>query len=114
MLFLFIYSCKAQKNNSLENERMNLKKMAFCNCLYKEYPKYDSVLKDGSAAGYFEISNHSIEVPDKINELLTTYFSERKYSSKENLNLGIMKCLDFYESKELEDFIIKMDEEITN
>lgn len=88
--------------------------MAFCSCLHKEYPKYDSLLKDGSAAGFFEKSNHSVDVIYKIKELLIVYFSEKQYQSKHNMNLGIMKCLDFYESKELEEFIIRMDEEIVN
>jgi hypothetical protein len=119
LLLTVITSCaqvtKKNDNNALESlviaERIKAKNSAFCSCLNKVYPGYDEKLNDGSAAGYFEMSAYNIEVFEKLDSIASV-FASKEYKSKYNKNLGIQKCLDFYNSKELETFIKRLDAEM--
>ena len=85
----------------VNEEKTKLKNSAFCSCLNKVYPGYDDKLNDGSAAGYFETSAYNVEAFEKVDSLAGT-FASKNFKSKYNRNLGIQKCLEFYNSKELE------------
>ena len=93
------------------NERQNLKKYAFCQCLLHVYEKDTLLLKDGSSAGYFELGAYNIEVYNSIDSAALDY-SKKIYKSKNDSPLGMMKCLDFYNSKELEEIVESFDKEI--
>lgn len=96
----------SQSNTDVQTRPMieNYKNLAYCLCLDKFYPEYDSLLNDGSAAGFFQISDISISNVEKLDSLSAVYAKE-KYSSQREAELGIMRCLDFYNSDELKDFI---------
>lgn len=119
LLVVGITSCaqdvKKNNNNSAETsasfERLKAKNSAFCSCLNKIYPSYDEELNDGSAAGYFETSAYSIEIFEKLDSIAAVFVS-KDFESKYNRNLGIQRCLDFYNSKELETFIKGFDIEL--
>ena len=113
LFFIFLsghtYSQKISKTLSIE--RIRLKNMAFCDCVtYASLSSKDSVLivNDGSAAGYFELGNYSKEAYGLIDSLAKEY-SKISYPSKEGRSLIFMKCLDFYNSKQLQNAIIKSD-----
>jgi hypothetical protein len=105
-----------QKLNSMPDsiivnlEKQKLKNYAFCACLHRFNSKYDEYLNDGSAAGYFETSNYSITAFEKLDSFVLN-FNFRKYESKYEESLIIMKCLDFYNSEQLENGIKKITKE---
>lgn len=96
----------SQSNADVQTRPMieNYKNLAYCLCLDKFYPEYDSLLNDGSAEGFFQVSDMSISNVEKLDSLSAMY-AKKKYSSWRGAELGIMRCLDFYNSKELKDFI---------
>jgi hypothetical protein len=121
---LLFFNCFAEekketklKNNSIVNkkvefERQKLKNAAFCSCLAASLPKTDStIIKDGSAAGYFETSEYSLLAFESIDSIANV-FAQKAYTSKHSKPLNIMKCLDFYNSIELEKLIQSLDNEL--
>ncbi|HNX44314.1 MAG TPA: T6SS amidase immunity protein Tai4 family protein [Bacteroidales bacterium] len=108
--------CSAQQNDTphkekLSQERLKLKNFAFCQCLQHVY-KNDSVLIiDGSSSGYFETGAYGIDAYNTIDSVANIY-SLKVYKSKEGHPLGIMKCLDFYNSNELDKLIQQFDNDI--
>jgi len=75
-------------------------------------PNGDSLLaQDGSAAAYFELGHYSIDVYPLVDSLAKAH-GEKVLPSKEGRPLCAQKCLNLYNSKELESFIIKMDNEL--
>jgi len=116
VLILYSFSCSAQVNNNtikekVAKERLKLKNYAFCECLKQVYKGDSLFIKDGSSAGYFQTGAYSINTYEAIDSI-AKIFSIKEYKSKENHPLGIMKCLDFYNSKELDELIISLDKEI--
>jgi len=99
--------------SNIEKERLSLKNAAFCGCLDKSFPQKDSIfVNEGSAAGYLELGSYSIEAYNKVMEAGANH-AKIKYSSKYNRDLSIMKCLDFYNSKELDDLVKSLDSELS-
>jgi hypothetical protein len=86
------------------SERLKLKNNAFCSCLNKVYPGLDDKLNDGSAAAYFETSAYGLEAFERVDSLAAS-FAAKPVKSKYDRKLGILKCLDFYNSQELEDLV---------
>lgn len=118
ILILLSLDSFAQLNNKaseekLAKERLYLRNYAFCQCLWYTYKREDSLLfiKDGSSGGYFQIGAYNINAYEIIDSIARIY-SQKVYESYEGETLGIMKCLDFYNSKELNELINKLDEEI--
>jgi hypothetical protein len=115
MIFLSL-KCFAQvadkiTNERLIDERIKLKNYAFCQCL-RHLSKSDSLLiKDGSAASYFETGAYNIYAYEMIDSI-TKNINLKSYKSKEGKTLIIMKCLDFYNSKELDKIIEELDKEL--
>jgi hypothetical protein len=108
--------CSAQNltNEQLERERLNLKNYAFCQCLKHVYEnQYDSLFEiDGSISAYVDIGTYYLFVYERIDSI-AQMFSKNTYKSKDNGHkLGIMKCLDFYNSQLLDSLVIKLDPEI--
>lgn len=98
--------------NKVASERMKLRNAAFCNCLYKSFPEKDSIFSnEGSGAAYLELGAHSLDAYLTVMES-ASLFAKKIYRSKNNRNLAIMKCLDFYNSKQLEELIKSLDSEI--
>jgi hypothetical protein len=117
MLFVIMtFSCsypQSKKNETtIENERLQLRNYALCKCLKYCLPNGDSLMiKDGSVAGYFEKGVYSIDVYSKIDSV-TKITALKHYPSKSGKNLGLMKCIDFYNSKELIDLVRSLDSEL--
>ncbi len=117
VLFILLrWNCLGQCNNrsiddKLIEERRNLKNYAFCQCLRHELKSDSLFIKDGSSSGYFEIGAYDIKVYEMIDSI-TKYINSNKYKSYGGKTLGIMKCLDFYNGKELENIINNFDKYI--
>lgn len=79
-----------------------LKKWALCKCLAKAFPK-TAVADDASktAAAYLEFGTAPIESYESLKVLADDYL-KRPYSGSVPSNYDTMKCIDFYESGELE------------
>ena len=115
-LFLFLLflsvGCSAQlPKEKLSEERLKLKNYAFCKCLQNVYEGDTLFIQDGSSSGYFETGAYNINVYDSVDSI-AKIFSLKVYKSYGNYSLGIMKCLDFYNSKELDELIRSFDKEI--
>jgi hypothetical protein len=118
LILIFIFfniNCFGQKVSSdkIEKERVKLKNYAFCQCLRHVYIDQDSLfLIDGSIGGYFETGAYGLHVYDIIDSV-AFIFSQKKYLSKDNkCKLGLMKCLDFYNSLYLDSLVKKLDNQI--
>ena len=119
LILIFIYiisSCNAaHKSNDNSNsnssallndsllvqERLRLKKYAFCKCLIDKYPRDSFLLGDGSMQGFLETGsygNHAYEVIDSFIQKKSSVI----YKSKNKNNLYVMRCIDIYEDQELE------------
>ena len=106
-LHLVVSQLFAQDSTSIYREYIEngLKNYAFCRCLHyankDNIKNIDSIVyKDGSIGAYF----NTIDIPfEYFYELdtLAIEFSKKTYLSKYDANLTAMKCLDFYNNKEL-------------
>jgi hypothetical protein len=91
-------------------ERLKLKNAAFCECMHNSFP--DSVFQnEGSQAGYVKFGTYSFKAYETVMKFAKEQ-ARKNYSSKNNRNLGMMKCLDFYNSKELDSLVRKLDSEL--
>lgn len=89
-------------------ERANLKKYALCKCLLNNYPDDSVLIYDGSMEGFFEMGaygNHAYELVDSLIKKRCRI----KYISKHQKKLFIMRCIDIYDSKELDSLVKSLD-----
>lgn len=101
-----------ESDNSTKMERLKLKNTAFCYCVKNATP--DSLFKaleDGSLSGYIQTGNHGISAYEAVDSLSREY-AKKEYFSKHENKLIFMKCLDFYNSEDLESLIISLDDRI--
>ena len=120
MTIFFVCShlaCFAQDTTAILREYIEdgFKSYAFCKCIkyarFGNLPIKDPLLsKDGSLAGYWEIHYPIWDYSNAIDSLAYKY-SQRFYPSMTEKPLIIMKCLDFYNGKELNDSIVKFTDE---
>jgi hypothetical protein len=84
-----------------------LRNFALSVCIYDGY-KSEEVAKDilAAASGYFELGSFPIEAYEEV-EALGKRFLAKDYKSKHGEKLTLMKCIDFYHSKDLEQLIKK-------
>ncbi len=99
---------------SFSTERINItkeknewKKLTLCLCLYEYIPLNDSIKRlDGSLAGYIQTNSlFGIDDLDKTRIFVSKYLNSIQINSKTNRSLSMMKCIELYESKELDDFV---------
>ena len=123
ILLFTIFSCVGclgqTKEDKKENkELINVKKFVFCNCLYETLPEKEKIkTEEGSSSHFLQSSNLPLEVFTESLDFLKKYLknTEKDYINfYEKPNVGIVRCLDFYESKELDSFIKKVISEKTN
>jgi hypothetical protein len=101
ILILFVLtSC----HDKLKDDKEKLKKLGLCTCLYESNPNSDFWMNEGSANGYVQMSNISIDAIEIVGQRAKE-FSKRKYPSYADKDLTVMKCLDFYHSKELDSLV---------
>ncbi|MEM9835604.1 MAG: hypothetical protein AAF828_03830 [Bacteroidota bacterium] len=87
--------------------RTRLRNLGFCDCLNTIYPDFEDTYADGSAGGFFMLSKYGPEIIH-LSKLLARDFIDKRgrYESFDPaINLGLMQCLDYYNSRELDHFI---------
>ena len=107
LLALCLTNCSAQtKDNKLEGELVKIKNQAFCDCYY-EATKNESVkYKDGSSyVQVIDLKEEYIFGNENYRKMIDNWAKKEYKSYDSNNNLYLMKCLDFYNSKELKKFI---------
>jgi hypothetical protein len=84
-----------------------LRNFALSVCISDGY-KSEEVVKDSLAAagGYLELGGFPIEAYEEAEALGKTFLA-KDYKSKRGETLTLMKCIDFFHSKELEQLIKK-------
>ncbi len=114
-----IIKSNAQKTGQLNNRKdliqlsqLQLKNYAFCQCLSNIYHEHkDLLINDGSVSAYFQNGKYQIEAYDKIDSM-SRRVSKRIYKNIGNHNLGMMKCLDYYNSSELQKLVISLNRDL--
>lgn len=113
--FFASISCYSQvnyKSEWLKKQKSDLRNYAFCSCIsYLDSTRLQDLVNDGSKAGYFEITNYDLDAYHLIDSVAKKYAS-KQYSSINQKPLGLMKCLDFYNSKELKVLINALEKEL--
>jgi len=91
----------------ITKEKNDWKKLTLCLCLYEYIPLNDSIRRlDGSLAAYIQTNSlFGIDDLDKTRIFVSKYLNSIKIKSKTNRSLTIMKCIELYESEELDDFV---------
>lgn len=103
---------KSQKAHGLEQERLKLKNAAFCACMGQGSVLMKKAMEDdGSVAAYVENSDYGMEAFDAVFKAASGY-ADTVYNSKYNRSLTVMKCLDFYHSRALQDLVEKYDSDL--
>jgi hypothetical protein len=95
-------------------QRQLLKNVAFCSCISAIYPNDSMLRNDGSLSGYFQTGSYGSNTILKINDAAKNYVksADIKYNSIESKPLGMMKCLDWYNSKGLDSLVSNFDDDI--
>lgn len=99
-------ACASHHATPVQNtQTLVLKKWALSRCLAKasgNSPAGDDAAK--TAAAYLEQGKSEIEVYEKIDALVGGYLN-REYSGSVKSNYNTMKCLDLYDSDELNQLV---------
>ena len=120
IITICILSCKSmygQKpkvvNKDIRTQRERLKNLAFCQCQSRVDTNILS-LDDASAAGFLAYLAYKEDIIKHLQIFTQEWVNEngKKYKSYSKSPLTNMKCLDYYNSKELENFIQKQDSKI--
>ncbi len=103
---------KRQEVHGLEQERLKLKNAAFCACMSQGSVLMKKAMEDdGSVAAYVENSDYGMEAFDAVFKAASEY-ADTVYRSKYNRSLTVMKCLDFYHSRDLQELVEKYDSDL--
>jgi len=96
-----------KKQDSLEKELLQLKNQAFCNCFNQAMRKVGAKLMPADGSSYIQISDLVLKYShDKHLKYIIEKWNKKDYSSySEDNKLYLMRCLDFYNSKDLELYI---------
>lgn len=97
---------------TLERQRQNLSNYAFCMCLRYAAPGWEQELvEDGSSSAFFEVGTHGLSAYEEVDRAAKRAAGKEKLS-KQGRPLSIMKCLEFYNSRELASLVRAMDKRI--
>ncbi len=98
------------ESNRIEIERKKLKKIAMCSCILFAYP--DS-LSDLSSSEMAQHIKYDFRVGKRLSNFTRSWLKKLDNSflpPKSDGNFVLLACFDFYESKELDDFVKQQDE----
>ncbi|MBF4506743.1 hypothetical protein IRZ83_08680 [Flavobacterium sp. JLP] len=106
VLFCFV-SYSQDQNRALENELVKVKNQAFCDCYSKALSGKETIrYKDGSSyVQTINLKGEYIFRNKKYEEMIENWDKNEYKSYDPNQNLYLMKCLDFYNSTVLKQFI---------
>ncbi len=100
-------------SDQIKDQRLKLKNLAFCVC----QSRVDSnrlFPDDGSAAGFKAYSAYDEDMYLELKIFTIKWIKDngKNYTSYDDSPLSTMKCLDYYNSKELNKFILRRDQNI--
>lgn len=98
----------AQSDTEKYSQKQLLKNWALSRCLAQAYT--DKSTKDdanATASAYLEYGKQPIEVYTELDALVGKY-SQRHYSGSVDSSFNTMKCIDLFNSKELDDLSGKL------
>jgi hypothetical protein len=101
-------SFSTEKDSLISKQRALLKKYALCKCLMQDFPKDSTLINDGSLMAYIELGSYSNKAYDTVDVFVSKGFIG-KYVSKQNSKLYLMKCIDMYNSAELNELVRNLD-----
>jgi hypothetical protein len=110
---MIIQSCSIRKTNPINqnnySDALALKNIALCSCVNRAVPLSDQQWhNDGSISVYVQLSEVGEKEIDTTMQFVQVYLDTAQYYSSTDSNLGLMKCINFYNSKELENFVQKV------
>jgi len=125
IFIVFSSSCKSQNiqgevdvntsiysKEELKLDRINSKKYALCSCLKSQNFIYsDSLLNDHSTNVYVEKGLKHINFYKELSFFTKNKIEEINYKSfkGDKVTLKMAECVDFFTSKELEEFILSIE-----
>ncbi len=90
------------------SQKTLLKNWAMCRCLAKAYgPGMPAEDAEATASAYLELGKAPIEAYDKLAKLVERYLSV-PYSGSVKSNYNTMKCINLYNSKDLERAVARL------
>jgi hypothetical protein len=99
--FLFLLSCTSQPSPTNQAEDL-FKSYALSTCISYGFNSEETQSEASAAArGYLELGELSIDAHTEA-ALLGKKFLAAEYKSKSGVKLTLMKCIDFYKSKDLD------------
>jgi hypothetical protein len=104
---LINHNSKLQINDSLENELLLLKNQAFCNCYFGALKEENAHVNPLDGTSYLQLSDLAVKYTNDVNlrRIINVWINKEYISYLDSNKLYIMRCLDFYNSKDLEQFI---------
>ncbi|MBK5722860.1 hypothetical protein JGH11_18475 [Dysgonomonas sp. Marseille-P4677] len=96
-----------ETNDSLESELTMLKNQAFCDCFYKSTKIANDQISPPDGTSYIQLSTlvEQYAKDPKLNQIIDKWVEKEYLSYSENNQLYLMRCLDFYNSVELNTYI---------
>lgn len=94
-------------NDSLELELIMLKNQAFCSCFNRSIKKTGTQMTPPDGSNYLQLSDLVIECTfdPNLNKVIEKWVNKKYISYCKDDELYLMRCLDFYNSKELNIYI---------
>jgi len=98
---------KILSNDTLENELLKLKNQAFCDCYNQALKNAGAKITHQDGSNYIQISDLVLKYANDIHlRSIIDKWNKKKYTSYSVDNkLYLMRCLDFYNSNDLELYI---------
>ena len=93
--------------DSLDIELLMLKNQAFCNCYNEALKGAEAKLFPADGSNYIQISELATKYSNdpELDKLIKSWNKKDYFSYSNDNKLYLMRCLDFYNSKELENYI---------
>ena len=114
VLSVILCTCSTKRNSYkhlhddfLEEQLLMLKNQAFCNCVNQAMKKSGATLAPQDASNYLQLFELDVKYFFDPNlERIVNIWNQKEYISYDSeKELYFMRCLDFYNSKELANYI---------
>lgn len=113
LMFIIIYNVNCISSKTLQSttdadECLNIKNFAFSFCLSYCYEETSKISRDARAVGsfYLQTGTSEQELYEKVDKLAKKY-SKMHIATKDDIDFSLAKCLELYNSKELDSLIKK-------
>jgi hypothetical protein len=95
---------RIQQEDSINSELILLKNQVFCDCYFEATKNAKTKIFPPDGSNYLQISNlvQKYYLDKRIIQLIKKWMKKEYRSYVENNQLYLMRCLDLYNSKELE------------